>query len=281
MFKKEDWHNAVRQWPTSTIIGAALGALATWIAKVIGIPALDQLEWPALTGLGYLIIFFTSSFLFVALLASARWVTGGVELPINLLNRWRDQRARSPASGASPATAGLPLSVTLSNSYFSNYAGFFREGMRSVTVTLPSGESTVKSDESIDEQVFVVEADITNLSEKRMILGMRLVITRHKDGRKFGIKAGRRGSWGLLMGEHDAGSRALKEKNMPVPAYLDFPLTIEPHSNVVGKIAFISQLPRDMLLKDWIIHTTNNVEITDTLSGKSIRMPTTGIYRGS
>jgi hypothetical protein len=73
MFGKQDWIAAVRQWPTSTIVGTVLGGIATWFARTVGIPAIDQLEWPVLTGLGYLVIFFVSSFLFVLLIAAVRW----------------------------------------------------------------------------------------------------------------------------------------------------------------------------------------------------------------
>jgi hypothetical protein len=67
MFRKQDWLDAIRDWPTSKIVdwtfGGIFGLISAFFAKQIGIPSLDQLEWPTLTGLGYLVIFFIASFL--------------------------------------------------------------------------------------------------------------------------------------------------------------------------------------------------------------------------
>jgi hypothetical protein len=88
MFRKQDWYSAIRQFPTSKIVdwvvGIVLAAVGTLIASLFGIPSLDQLEWPTLTGLGYLLIFIVASFLFVAIFAFARW-TGLADT----LKRWR------------------------------------------------------------------------------------------------------------------------------------------------------------------------------------------------
>lgn len=106
MFRKEDWITAIRQYPTSTIVGwalsAVLGLIAAQVAKVIGIPALDQLEWQALTGLGYIIIFFASSFLFILLFGAARWSMGGLDLP----TREHFGFGGRPRSETKPVSAG-------------------------------------------------------------------------------------------------------------------------------------------------------------------------------
>jgi hypothetical protein len=177
-------------------------------------------------------------------------------------------------------TGSMPLAVTLGGFFFSNYPGMVPDGAAVVSATVPGGQSRTETGESIDDQVFALSASITNLSEKRLILNMRLVLTR-KDGRQIKIDAGRRGQWGLLMGEHDAASVLCKTKNMPMPKYFDFPLTIEPHSNVDGRVSFISFFPRDILLKEWMFGVTKSVEITDALSGKTMEMPTSGTYRGT
>ena len=175
--------------------------------------------------------------------------------------------------------AALPVAVTLGGFHFSNYAGMVPKAAAVVSVAVPGGQSTTETGESIDDQVFILSANITNLSERRVILSMRLVLTRN-DGHQVRIDAGRRGRWGLLMGEHDTGSVWSKEKNRPMPAYFDFPLTIEPHSNVDGRISFIPYFPRDLFLKVWMFRGTETVEITDALSGKTIEMATSGTYRG-
>lgn len=67
IFGKEVWQDQLRTSPVNTIIGLVVGGMLTTMAKIIGIPSLDDLPLP-LTGLGYLIVFFVSAFLIVCLL---------------------------------------------------------------------------------------------------------------------------------------------------------------------------------------------------------------------
>lgn len=80
VFGKQVWADEIRRWPVQTIISFVLGSAMIGLVGHVGIPTLDQLPSP-LTGLGYAIIFFASSFLFFLLLGIARWATGGLTLP--------------------------------------------------------------------------------------------------------------------------------------------------------------------------------------------------------
>lgn len=62
-FSKDAWLDEIKKQPIQFVLGMFL----TWLAGKIGIPTLDQLGQPC-TGLGYLIIFFASSYLIIGLL---------------------------------------------------------------------------------------------------------------------------------------------------------------------------------------------------------------------
>ncbi len=79
IFDKQSWVDSIRRSPQDFVVGGLFALAMTTLAKIIGVPTLDNLG--SLTGLAYVLLFFLICFLTTALVALWRWARGDLVLP--------------------------------------------------------------------------------------------------------------------------------------------------------------------------------------------------------